>query len=194
MTTLDRGFKAWAERTAMSLRRDIGLDNLAPLDASKLAAYLEIELLTPHDLAGLPPEVLHQLLTLDPWGWSAVTFELQGRTTVIYNPKKSPGRQASDIMHEVAHVILGHDPATVIFSHDGGMAMRTFNQKQEDEANCLAWAVLLPREALLAARKLRTAKAQIASAYGVTERLVDFRLQTTGVNAQLRRRTRPIGA
>jgi Zn-dependent peptidase ImmA (M78 family) len=67
---------------------------------------------------------------------------------VIFNPRKSDGRKASDIVHELAHLILGHDPAKVVFSEDGQIATRTFDQKQEDEANWLAWALLLPREAL----------------------------------------------
>jgi Zn-dependent peptidase ImmA (M78 family) len=74
-----------------------------------------------------------------------------------------------------------------VFSEDGQMATRTFDQKQEDEANWLGWGLLLPREALMAARRSRMVNAQIAEAYGVTERLVSYRVQLTGVDVQLRR-------
>jgi len=83
--------------------------------------------------------------------------------------------------------MLGHDPAQVVFSEDGQLATRTFNQRQEDEANWLGWALLLPRDALFAARRARMADGQIAEAYGVTERLVAYRAQMTGVDVQIRR-------
>jgi Zn-dependent peptidase ImmA (M78 family) len=73
-----------------------------------------------------------------------------------------------------------------VFSEDGQLATRTFDQKQEDEANCLGWALLLPRDALFAAKRSRMITAQIAATYGVTETLVDFRMKMTGVNTRLR--------
>src|SRR3954465_12386340 len=99
----------------------------------------------------------------------------------------SAPRQASDITHELAHVILNHDPATVILSESIDLSMRTFDQKQEDEANGLAWALLLPREALFDARKSRRPLESIATAFGVTETLVQYRLRTTGIDVQLLR-------
>lgn len=187
MATLERGFKAWAERTALAVRRELGLSAREPLDPGKLALHLSVRLVSPEDLTGLPADISTQLLQSDPWGWSAATLELPTATIVIYNPKKSAGRQASDIIHELAHLILGHEPVTLVFSNDGLLATRTFNAKQEDEANWLGWALLLPRDALMSARRSRMATAQIAAMYGVTERLVDYRLQMTGVNAQIRR-------
>jgi hypothetical protein len=189
MATLERGFKAWAERTASAIRVELGIPSTAPLDPRRLAQHLGVALLRPDQIAGLPSDISAQLLERDPWGWSAATLELEDRTTIIFNPRKSQGRQASDIVHELAHLILGHEPAKVVFSQDGQLATRTFDQKQEDEANWLAWALLLPREALVSARQSRMLAAQIASAYGVTETLVNFRLQMTGINAQLRRKT-----
>jgi hypothetical protein len=194
MTMLERGFKAWAERTAATIRVDLGLKPTAPLDPLQLAAHLGITLLRPDEVEGLPPEICVQLLEQDPWGWSAATLELDGKTTVIFNPRKSTGRRASDIVHEMAHLILGHEPANIVFSQDGQFATRTFDQKQEDEANWLAWALLLPRDALFAARRTRMLSAQIAAAYGVTETLVDFRMKMTGVNAQFRYRAERRGA
>jgi hypothetical protein len=187
---LDRGFKAWAERTARMIRGELGLTPTEALLPAKLAAYLGVELLTPKQIPGLPRSVVDQLLVHDPWGWSAVTIADSGRPLVIYNPRKSGGRQASDIAHELAHLVLDHEPGTLILSGDGQMAMRSFNQKQEDEANWLAWVLLLPREALVLCRRRGLATADIAQAYGVTEVLVTFRLSTTGVNRQLEYATR----
>ena len=106
---------------------------------------------------------------------------------MIYNPMHSRGRQASNIVHELAHIMLKHEPARVVFSQDEQMATRTFDPRQEDEANWLGWTLLLPRDALVAARRRRMAKAEIAQEYGVSENLVRYRLQVTGVDLQMKR-------
>jgi len=154
------------------------------LEATRLAQYLGVRLMTPPEVPGVPEQVLKQLLHRDPSGWSAVSVAVEGNAIVIYNPKHSPGRQASDIMHELAHFILDHKPATLIVSQDGGMVMRSYDAKQEEEANCLAWGLLLPREALLVAKRTRLSVGEIARRYGVSEPLVRFRMNTTGVNRQ----------
>jgi Zn-dependent peptidase ImmA (M78 family) len=187
MATLERGFKAWAERTAAGIRTELGLSATQPLDPRLLAKHLDVRVVDPQQLRDLPEDVLKQLTEVDPWGWSATTLVLPGTTVVIYNPMKSPGRQASDIIHELAHIILGHEPSTLVFSEDGQLATRTFDQRQEDEANWLGWALLLPRDALMSTRRARLATAKIADLYGVTEQLVNFRLRMTGVDAQMRR-------
>lgn len=195
MPTLERGFKAWAERTASAVRVELGLTPTQPFDPHRLASHLGIRIINPLvDLPGLASDILAQLFERDPWGWSAATLQIENKAIIIYNPKKSKGRQASDLIHELAHVMLGHEPAQMVFSQDGQIATRTFNQAQEDEANWLGWALLLPREALVAARRSRMANAQIAEAYGVTERLVGYRVQMTGVDVQFGRRRMARGA
>jgi Zn-dependent peptidase ImmA (M78 family) len=186
--TLDRGFKAWAERTATSIRAELKLSATAPLPPGDLAEHLGVVLWTCADVPGITSDIVQQLAVRDPWGWSAVTVAVHSRVIVVYNDRKSRGRQASDITHELAHVILSHEPATVILSESVDLSMRTFDQKQEDEANCLAWALLLPRDALFAARKRRQPLDHIATAFGVTETLVQYRLRMTGIDVQLQRR------
>jgi uncharacterized protein DUF955 len=185
MAALERGFKSWAERAALTLRRELGLTAEAPVDPRRLAEHLEVKIWTPHDVQDLPPACRHQLLHEDPWGWSAVSQFGDGHGIIIYNPRHSKARQTSDIMHELAHFILDHKQGTMIMSHDGSMVMRSYDRKQEDEANWLAWSLLLPREALIRAKKRGLTNLQIAEQYGVSEVLVTFRLQMSGVAAQL---------
>jgi hypothetical protein len=190
MPSFDRGFKSWAEHTSLVLRRELELAQHDPLEPAELARYLEVDLWTPHDVPGLPRDVLDQLLEQDPWGWSAVSLVSDDRGLVIYNPRKSKGRRASDITHELAHFILDHEPSTMILSHDGGIAMRTFDRKQEDEANWLAWCLLLPREALVWARRAGLSTAEMAARFGVAETLVTFRLNVSGVDFQFGKKSR----
>jgi hypothetical protein len=189
MMNLDRGFKSWAERTSIALRREMGLTPKDPLDPLQLANVLEVNVWTPQKVPGIPEEVIDQLLYRDPWGWSAVSLLLaDGHGLLIYNPRKSRPRQASDITHELAHFILDHQPATIILSSDGNIAMRTFDKKQEEEANWLAFCLLVPREALVLSRRDGLNAGQIANRYGVSETLVTFRLNVSGVEAQIRAR------
>ena len=185
--TLERGFKAWSERTASNVRRRLGLSATEPLDARLLATHLRVRLVSPHDYPDLDPDIRSQLLERDPAGWSAATLSVGDASIVVFNPRHSPGRQASDIIHELAHIMLEHDPSTVVFSEDGQMATRTFDQKQEDEASWLGWTLLLPRDALVAARRARLSVPAIARAYGVSETLVRYRLRVTGVEFQMKR-------
>jgi len=182
----ERGFKSWSERTSQNFRRDFGLQSDSPLQPALLAKHLDVRLCTPKEISGLPQKVLDQLLKHDPSGWSAVSVYHEDRGLIIYNPAHSKGRQASDIMHELAHLVLDHKAATVIMSHDGNLVMRSYDQKQEDEANWLAWCLLLPRDALTqCARRAQNIEA-IAEQYGVSKTLVNFRLRVTGVTAQIR--------
>lgn len=183
---LERGFKSWAERTATNFREEVGINSGEPLNPKGIASYLGISLWTPEEVPDIPEEVVVQLLEKDPWSWSGVSLQVDGQRIIIYNPRKSEGRQASDITHELAHFILEHDPATLIVSPSLDFAMRSFDAKQEDEANWLAWCLLLPREELLHAAGCGFSTERIAEQYGVTKTLVDFRLKKTGVLAQLR--------
>lgn len=166
----------------------MGLKPEDRVDPLRLAEFLEMKVCTPKSL-GLPERILDQLLNKDPWGWSAVSLQLPSDGgLIIYNPKNSKQRQASDITHELAHFILNHQPATIILSSNGDLAMRTFDKKQEDEANWLAFCLLLPRAALLSSKYGGLTSEEIADRYQVSKVLVNFRLNVSGVQAQFRAR------
>jgi Zn-dependent peptidase ImmA (M78 family) len=140
----------------------------------------------PRDVPGLPSDILEQLLQKDPWGWSAISVLQGANAVIICNPQHSPGRQSSDIVHELAHLILGHEPARLIMSHDGSFVMRSYDQKDEDEANWLAWSLLLPRDGLAACRRQKLTTLEIANRFSVSDTLVNFRLRMTAVDAQIK--------
>lgn len=190
MPTFDRGFKIWAERTAVGVRRELGIRAYDPLFARDLARLLKVELITPHDLDGLDDAHKHQLLKVDPGGWSAVTVEAPGRHVVIYNPQHSVGRQSSDQMHELAHILIGHEPSRLIISQDGTWIMRSYDQKQEDEAAWLSGCLLLPREALLYVIKSWVSEEEAIERYLVSRQMLVSRMNLTGVNVQMQRLAR----
>lgn len=164
----------------------MGLKPYDPLSPSKLAEYLEVDLLTPKEVANTDPAHLKQLLEVDVDGWSAMTLATNGKNTVIFNPKHSAGRQASDIMHELAHLLAKHDRSKLIISPTGDI-LRSFDEKQEDEANWLGGCLLLPRDALLNVKRNRMTDQQIIERYGVSAALLSWRVRGTGVDRQISR-------
>lgn len=190
MATFDRGFKIWAERTSVSIRRELGIQPHDPLSAFNLAQFLKVELITPHHIQGLNPSHKRQLLSSDPNGWSAVTVEGSGRHVVIYNPQHSPGRQSSDQLHELAHILIGHEPSRLIISQDETWVMRSYDQKQEDEAAWLSGCLLLPREALLFIAEYRLSDEEACKQYRVSRQMLISRRNLTGVTLQIQRHVR----
>lgn len=185
-----RGFKAWCENVALQARRDLALAPTAALNPRQLASHLGIEVRTPFDIPGLDRACLRRLVTEDPESWSAVTLSSGEMDLVLLNPAHSRGRQASDLMHELAHILLGHDPARVDVAEDGSLVLFTYDKDQEDEANWLAACLLLPRAALLVIRKESGDLRSAARDYGVSQAMLQFRLNVTGVEHQMRRTVR----
>ncbi|MEX2158613.1 MAG: ImmA/IrrE family metallo-endopeptidase [Dehalococcoidia bacterium] len=184
---LRRGFKTRCEKLSSQVRADLDVRSDAPLSFVDLARYMRVELRTPEDIDGIPPKTL-LVLKDQAAEWSAAAVSIGDDKAIVYNPHHSLRRQASDVMHELAHILLDHSSAIVVLSPDGQLALRSFDQDQEDEASWLSGCLLLPRSALLtiAARRMSTELA--CGKYGVSEDLLKFRLNVTGAKTQVRRR------
>ena len=181
------GFKAKAERISVEIREELGLESIAAVCPWQLAQHLGIIVFEPADLP-LPANDLHQLTVIDPGGWSGLTVKEAGITAVVLNPKHPKTRQRNSLMHEIAHVYLRHVGNRVDVSEHGLLLVSDFSTEQEDEANWLAGALLVPREALLAARSSGKSPQQICREYGVSEELCTWRLRMTGIEAQIQHR------
>ena len=191
MAEFRRGFKAWCENAAAGFRRDLRLPAISALDPRALAQHLKVTIWTPHDVADmgkLAKPHLDQLLIHDPDSWSAVTLILPIRKVIVVNSQHSPERQNSDIMHELSHLILEHEPARVDMTQERLMILDTYDRTQEDEANWLAGALLVPREALLHVLSHNSRDTHVALHFKVSKQMILWRRQTTGVDAQLKRR------
>jgi len=130
-----RGFKSWAEETSMGARRRLRLQPHSPLDLPSLASLLEVSLTTPKDLSELPADVCERLLKSHSENWSAITVCKDDKHLVVYNPSHSLARRNSDLAHELSHIILGHEPSLMFMTPRKGVALRTHNPEQEEEAN-----------------------------------------------------------
>ena len=187
MTTFRRGFKSWCESTSLQYRAVLGLEPTEPLPAARLAAHLAIRVLEIEKVPGLPLAALTQLTKQDPDSWSALMVTHRGKNVVVMNTTHSLGRQSSSLAHECSHVILNHKPAQALRS-GGGIFVSSYDRQQEDEADWLAGALLLPRVALLRVGYEGINHAKHADEYGVSEQMLRMRLDRTGVSLQLRHR------
>jgi len=179
-----RGFKAEAERTADRLRRELGLRATDRLDPDALVRHIGATVRCADELTDRAK--LEELEELQPGAFSACTLTIGEKHVIVYSPLASVGRRSSDVCHEVAHIVLGHEVGEV--EQIGNLTFFTCDPDEEQEANWLAGCLLLPRSLLLAAARRGMSPADIAEEYGVSEQMARFRLRTTGVERQLKAR------
>jgi IrrE N-terminal-like domain len=183
---LRRGFKTQAEKRSADARQtlQIGLD--APLDPWAYAKHLGVIVL---DFAalGLCAKSVQQLTVNDSDSWSAMTINEDGKLGIVLNPAHALTRQRCDLMHELGHVDLRHPPGRIEVSRNNLLLLSDYSEEHEEEADWYAGAMLLPRTGLIRFRLRQKGAAEIATYYGVSEALCNWRLRMTGVEIQLRR-------
>jgi Zn-dependent peptidase ImmA (M78 family) len=156
----------------------------------QLAEHLGVIIKTPNEIEGLSKESSELLLNGEASTWSAVTLSLGDKHVVIYNPSHAKSRQSNDIMHELSHIIIGHQPQQM-HSYELGLLLRHYNADQENEADWLAGTLLLPRDALVKIKFSKMDHDQAAKFYGTSKRLLDWRLNSTGVNSIYLKKMQP---
>ncbi len=182
----DRGYKAWCENTAAAIRVKLGLQPHEPLDASLLAEKQGAIVWNLDEIPGLSEEASNHLASSSGDEWSAITVVCDQSEVIVVNPRHSVGRTSSDLMHELAHLILRHESAQMFVSEEGFM-LREYNEKQEAEADWLAGSLLLPRKALEYIKYNHITTDEVVEKYGVSEQLYNYRCRMTAVNRQYRR-------
>ena len=145
-------------------------------------------------LGNLSQNHLDQLLVRDSNSWSAVTLILPHQKLIVTNSEHAPVRQNSDIMHELAHLILDHEPARVDMTPERLMILDTYNKTQEEEANWLSGSLLVPRDGLLQVLSHNSRDEHAASHFKVSKPIIVWRRQVTGIDVQLKRRSPQAGA
>ena len=182
-----RGFKAWSERTSVEYRQALGIPLAVALDTYRLADLLGVRVTTAESIPTLSKESLHQLTVEDSESWSAVTLSWGDRRLAILNSGHSPARQTSSLAHELSHVILNHSSDSTRLSEEGLLFRACYDKEQEDEADWLAGCLLVPRDGLMEAYRKTQSNARLAGWFGVSGKMITWRLRKTGVLRQLDR-------
>ena len=178
---LRRGFKSEAERIAKRVRAELGMNAAESVSPEALADLLGIEVRAGDDL--VPRKRFVELEEAQPGAFSACTLRPKSdRVVIVYNPLCAKSRRTSDLAHELAHTLLGHELSRV--EKLGDITFLSCDPVQEEEAAWLSGCLLLPRALLLAeVRRGRNAK-DIASKCEVSEGMARYRMNVTGVARQ----------
>jgi Zn-dependent peptidase ImmA (M78 family) len=179
---LRKGFSGEAESIAEGVRQELGIGNIVRLDPHRLAARLEVPILSLGQLArigsGLPglDEAVAILKGSEQSALSAVTVFAGTRRMIVYNDEHSPARQASDLCHEVAHGLLLHQP-TLALDERG---CRAWDTTIENEADYLGGALLIPGKAARWVAKCGMTADAAAECFGCSPEMVNWRLNESG--------------
>lgn len=173
---MKHGFKAQAERLAISERAALGLAVVDRLDREALAARHSVAVWPLDHLRHVIPEDVDHLLVVDGGCFSAATVIRDGRVAVVYNESHADSRCANSITHELAHIILKHPP-TSAFDAFGN---RNFPKELEEEATWFAGCLLAPRDAVrIVMARCGNDLVCAADHFGISPKLMQWRVNAT---------------
>ncbi|MDZ8186635.1 MAG: ImmA/IrrE family metallo-endopeptidase [Nostoc sp. ChiSLP02] len=175
--SLSPEFRQRCEAIATEQRSLLGVQAFEALPANTLAAKLGATLLTPDQIQNFEPDQVALLLASD--GWSAGIIR-HNPLWIVYNPRHAPTRYESNVMHEIAHVLLNHQ--SVGFDPVTGLPKR--KQHNEDQATFLGGCLQIPKRGLLWATQRKMLLPQIAAHFGASEAMVLFRSNVTNVSVK----------
>lgn len=180
---LRRGFKTEANSIARAIRSELNLPFAAALNPWKLAEHLAIPVISLSKMQDLAPKAVRYFSQTNSSEFSAVTVFEGTKRLIVYNDAHTPGRQASNISHELSHGILLHSPGPAL--NENGC--RNWDEDMENEADWLSGALLISEEAALSVARKEMDISEAAIYYGVSEKMLKWRLQITGAYARVAR-------
>jgi len=187
MTNRGIGFTRWIEGQAQGVRQLAELAPSARLDPWAFAEALDVLVRFPADIPGLDPGDLEHLSSMDDRRWSGASAVLpNGVLAVLLNPLHSPARNSVTIMEEICHVYLGHKPSLSSSTADR-LVIRDFRPSDEKQAYAVAAAAILPAPRLELLLSRGVGIQELAAGEGVSQPLVNYRLNVTGLRSRLRR-------
>lgn len=180
-----RGFKRHVEELTLAVRAELGVGWNDQLDPRALAKHVNIPVFDLNDLVavGMPENSLRHLLGRGRNEFSAALFERGELKVIVANPVHSAGRQASNIAHEVAHLLLAHEPPEAVLE----AGCRRWDAVMEREADWLAGELLVPRRAALEVARNGANIEASALRFGVSAAMMRWRLNHSGALKQAAR-------
>lgn len=156
-------------------RHELGRYAFAPLTAQELAQKLQVHIYPINELPGVDPDMVAHALGQP--GWSAAIIK-QNPVVIMYKSTHSPARQQSDLMHELAHVLLQHP----LGSLDSTTGKFLFSAKHEAEATYLAGCLLLPKRAVEWTLIKQFTLEQVMSHFDVSQEMASWRCRINNIS------------
>ena len=181
---LDRGFPSKAEKISEQYRSTLGISKFDPLDAFSLASYLKVTIFGIDELASDLVEKDFTILK-NPEKFSAMWMPNDiGKKIILHNTCHSEKRQQSNLMHELAHIILEHNIPNELAQLCFTFGLHYFNPKHEQEAKYLGGCLQITRPGLQWALKHSFSEDQMSDYYNASVDMIKYRLNVTGVLVQ----------
>ncbi len=178
---LRRGFKSEAERIAEGIRRELGLSSAESVSPDAIAELQGVQIVAGDEL--IPRQRFVELENIQTGAFSACTLRPSpDRVVIVFNPLSAESRRKSDLAHELAHLLLNHKLSRI--ERLGEISFLTCDSVQEAEASWLSGCLLLPRALLLSEVRRGLSSVEIAEKCGVSEQMVRYRTNVTGVLRQ----------
>jgi Zn-dependent peptidase ImmA (M78 family) len=163
---------------ATEQRIALGLTPTCRLEPRLLAKRHGIRVVELSALDGVTAEQRAHLMRQGGKDLSALLIGEAGEALLVVNDSHTPERQANSMCHEIAHLLLEH-AAGPILDESG---KRAYPERQEDEANWLASALLVPVKGLRMLYPKHT-RTEIEKNFGVSEELLRWRCNMHGLAA-----------
>ncbi len=184
-TKLRWGFVKEANAWALDLRQEMQLLPQEPMCPWKLCKHLGITIIRLSDLPTCPERTLLFERRKGHGFSAAVCFE-GIQAFIVINDINEPKRQASDIAHELAHVLLRHPPKNP-FHADG---IREFLPEHEAEAERLGPMLLVSEAAALSAYRMISdgthSLPSLSNEWRITEDVIRMQMGLSGAKKRLR--------
>ncbi len=180
---LRRGFKSEAAALAKEVRAELGLSPFDGLDPRQLARHLDIPVVPLSKLSASLPGAPY-FLSVEREAFSALTVFAGHRRMVVHNDSHTEARQNSNLAHELAHALLRHEPAAAL---DGKTGCRGWNDTNEEEADWLGGELLVTSDMALTVARGRLTKEQAKKRFGVSEKMLNWRINKTGAAKRVER-------
>lgn len=166
-------FKRRCEAIATERRQRLGLKAYEPLPADRLAAHLGASIV---DLEAFPHlEEQFRILLESGDNWSASIVH-EDPIRIVNNPNHTGARRESNLMHELAHILLKHP---MVEFDTAGEPLR--QKRYENEATYLGGCLQIPRRGLLWVTQKGMKPYQISQYFGASEEMVSLRCNATGI-------------
>jgi Zn-dependent peptidase ImmA (M78 family) len=170
---LTNEFVQRCESIAVQMRHTLHLRGYDPLPHHRLAKHMNVGVICPQDLPDIDATTIERAIASSQWYAIAV---LTNPRLIIYHPGRSIVQQSFSIMHELAHIILKHNPEQLGKLSDLYIT-RQYPKRAEIEADYLAACLQFPAVATHYVRQRAMTPIEIQDYYGISEVVLYQRYQ-----------------